>query len=601
MTRYVRLGYLVPRLVLLIVLFCLVEFGSGWALRYALVSGGEQAIGARVEIGESVVSFVDARATLRDLRVANPQRPMENLLEAEKVELDFEADSLLRRKAIAQQGVVRGLRFGTPRTESGALDPSDDDPNSPAGPAWLGDAVGQAASQAADRWIANLEQKFSLEANDLESVALAMELAESWPARFETISADAEAVRIDVEELRRIAVEARSNPLRHADFLADAPKRTAALRQRIEGLHAELDGVPAQLAADRARVEAARHEDERRLRERLQADQLDPQALTSHLLGENVAGPIRELVGWVRWSREMIPARSAAAKTTERSRGADVHFAGVRRRPDLLIRTLDLSGTARLAGRPVELSGVVTDLTTSPELHDAPLRLALQTAGALPLEVRATIDRSGATPVDDLIVDCPALDLPEAELGDADRFAMTMAPSTGSLSISLRVEGERLSGEVQLIQDSVRIIPVVRPQAGKVANRLAGAVGEGLSSLPKTATRVTLSGTLDRPGIDLWSTLGPAVAQSLDSAAQRLGEAEIERRIAQSRRLVAQEVGQLDRLVASATEDLTRQIEGPGQELKALATDWIGEKLGPGTFSFEKLGKRLPAGGSLFQ
>ncbi len=600
MTRYLRLGYLVPRLVLLVVLFCVLEFGSGWALRQALIGGGEQAIGARVEIGDSVVSLVEARATLKDLRIADPKRPMQNLVEADRIELDFESDSLLRRKAIAEHGSVRGLRFGTPRTTSGALDPQDEEAGS-AAPAWLGDAAKQAAEKAANQWIADLENKLDAKAESFESVRLANELSEAWPARFDSIAAEARTLRDEVKRLKTIADEARRNPLRHADFLTTAPQQVQAMQQRLASLHAELTNLPADVAADKQRVELARQRDEQRLRDLLQVDQLDPQSLTSHLLGERMTASVQELIGWVRWTREMIPASGTKRATTPRDRGVDVHFVGLRRRPDLLIRELELAGTTRLAGRPVELTGVVTDFTTSPELHGQPIRAELHASGGLPLEVRATIHRAAGQPVDELLIDCPGFDLPGASLGDEQKLAMQMAPSSGSVTVSLRIEGEQLTGELQLIQDRVALTPVIGDTASPLVRRLGESVGRQVASIPKPATRVTLSGSLDQPRMRVWSTLGTAVAESLQQAALGVAQAEADARLATVRQKVSQEMAGIDSQLADATRRLSSEIDAPRQEIEQLASNWLGEQLGVGGFSLEKLGKRLPSAGSLFK
>jgi uncharacterized protein (TIGR03545 family) len=599
MTRFFRLGYILPRLVLLVVLYCALEYGTGWGLHYAVVSGGQSAIGAKVELDSSAVSVLEARATLTGLRVTNPKRPMENLLEAEKIELDFESDSFLRKKVIANHGVVRGIKFNTPRETSGALDPEDETLGSDA-PGWFGGA-GQAAGQAADKWLDDIELKFAGDHEDFESVKLARELSQSWPQRFDKLNADAKSLQAEVETLREQAKEARSNPLRGADFLAAAPQRAADLRQRLANLHAELTSLPAEVKADKSRIDDARRRDEALIRERLQVNQLDPQSLTSQLLGEQVTGSIDSLVGWVRWTRQMVPSSKVRPVVTQRTRGVDVNFAGVRQRPDLLIRELAVSGSARMGGRPMELVGTITDFTTSPAIHGKPIRAVFNSTGGLEMVVRLTVDRTGGVATDELIVDCPAFDLPQGQLGNPEKLGLAMAPSTGSLSVSLRIEGEQLSGDIQLVQDRVALSPVVGPSASKLARRMGDAVGSSLATLPKPATRVTLSGTLDDPKLAVWSTLGPAVAESLQNAATNLAREEAQKRLESTQQKLAGELASLDRKVNDAMTKLTAEVEAPRQEIERLASNWIGEQLGGGTFSFEQLGKRLPAAESLFK
>lgn len=599
MSRYLRLGYVLPRLALLAALYLLAEHGSGWALRWAIVGAGERAVGARVELDRAEVSVLKTRVSLAGFRAADPGDPMTNAVEFDRLELDFDSNALLRRKLVADHGSLRGLRFGAPRETSGALEARTDSPASEA-PAWLAGATG-AAARGAEAWVADLEAKFSGEVGDLASVRLVNDLRERWPKRFQGLAAEAEALEAEVRQLKALAKEARANPLRHADFLSRAPQLAASLRQRLADLQAEIASLPADVAADREQVEVARRRDEALLRQRLQVDQLDPQALTTALLGESVAGPLRELVAWVRWSRAMAPAKPKADRLTPRSRGVDVRFAGVAERPDLLVRELTLEGAARVGGRPVELRGLVSDFTTVPSLHGEPMRVAMTATGGLPMEIRATIDRTAAVPRDELLIDCPMLGLPGATLGQADRFALKVAPSSASLSVSLRVEGEQLAGEVQVVQDQVSLTPVVGAQAGKVMARLGEGLSDSLASVSRPATRVTIGGTLDRPDVDIWSTLGPAVAQSLQGAAMSIARDEGQRQLANAQQKVAAEMASLDRLVGETLGKLTAQVEAPRQEIERLAANAIGEQLGRGTSAFEQLGKRLPLADSLFK
>ncbi len=577
MTRYIRFGYLIPRLVLLIVLFVLAEFGAGWGLRYAIVDGGQGAVGAKVELNEATVSLLDTRATLRGLSIADPKRPMQNLLEADFIELDFETDSLLRRKGIVQRGTVRGLRFGNDREVSGELEPTEK--SEAQSPAWLSDT----AKGVADAWINDLESKLTTNlADQFQSVRLAEEMAERWPTRYEALRQSASTLRQDIEQLKANTLEAKSNPLRNADFLVQLPNRIATLKQRLADLHREFAAVPTEIAADRQQIREAQAHDEQLVRTRFQADQLDPGSLTTYLLGDQVTAPLNELIGWVRWTRQMVPAATNSPKrATPARRGSDVHFLGLRPRPDLLIRTLELTGEATVAGRPVELSGIVTDLTTQPDLHGIPMRIVLKTLGPLPIEIRAIVSRAGTEAVDELYVDCPKLVLPRYDLGKSDKIRIEMAPSAANLSISLRVEGDRLSGEVQLIKEKVRLTPTLAEDMAPIAQRLGDALAASLERMPKAATRVTLSGTLDRPEMSIWSTLGPAVAESFQQSFQRVAQEETDRLVATSRAKVEGQLAQLNQQLTSANEALAAELQGPANAIQKLARGAVGLRRGP--------------------
>src|SRR5690606_14582056 len=104
--RWLRLSYVVPRIAVLVVLYLLAEFGSGYAVRWGLTSGVSALVGAKVEIDHAKASLLETQLLLTDLQIANPKSPMKNLLEAERIELDFSTTQLLRKKLVAEYGIV---------------------------------------------------------------------------------------------------------------------------------------------------------------------------------------------------------------------------------------------------------------------------------------------------------------------------------------------------------------------------------------------------------------------------------------------------------------------------------------------------------------
>jgi len=133
----IRWSYLRPRLIVLAIVLGLFWFALDPLVRRGLVSLGQAVAGAKVEIGKVRTSVWRTEISLSDVQVADPGSPMENLFEARQVKLGLEGSSLLRRKLIVRDGVVSGIRLGTPRTTSGALEkrPRDPRPTSQRAPA----------------------------------------------------------------------------------------------------------------------------------------------------------------------------------------------------------------------------------------------------------------------------------------------------------------------------------------------------------------------------------------------------------------------------------------------------------------------------------
>ncbi len=317
-----------------------------------------------------------------------------------------------------------------------------------------------------------------------------------------------------------------------------------------------------------------------------------PTPFSAYLLREAAAKPLDELMAVLRWVRETVPAESAHRRGVRR--GEEIVFAGGQPKPNLLVRTLELEGSARIASQPVELRGLLTDLTTTPARHTEPMRLKLKTSGSLPVELQATIDRTRGVLRDAFLMDCRGIILPALALGRSDQVAMTIGPSVGSLSVSVAVEGDKLTGEIQMVQKNVRIVPAVGGEFAGVP--VAAAFQESLGHIDSLATRVSLGGTLAEPDCTLWSNLGPAVAEAMERAVQRAGGQ-------QARALMVEAGEQTDEQLTGIERQMTEQQSRwmtRIADVRAQLETVVASEVSPDRLSPERLGRRLPSN-SLFR
>ena len=589
MMRWVRWSYVLPRLAFLLLLVVASEYGAGILVRWMIESGGEKAIGAKVEVGETSASLFGTYVALREIRVANPHAPMRNLVEADLFELDFESSALLRKKAIADRGLLRGIRFDTARDTSGAIEataPSD----VPVEPSWLSH---QASEIASNLWT-DLNTGFQEQlVDELESVRLTEELIARWPQTYESLAARVQALKAQASALERTAREARANPLRHAEMLTRMPQELTAFRNSYRELQQEVDRLPAAFDADRRAIIAARRHDEQLIREQLHVDKIDSAALTAYFLRDHVAQPVAELISWIRWSRQLLPAKPEPADP-ERSRGVDIEFPGCRKMPDLLVRTLELQGTARLGGQPCELSGFARDVTSQPAIHGKPTTLELTTTGSLPITLYAQIDRTGAEARDHLHATCSSIVLPAVTLGKPGKFELAVAPSTGMLTAELKLDGEDLTGELSFVQTNVQMSPAVGSRMAKY--HLDETLGQSLRRIDQVTTNISLTGTLDEPAWGLDSNLGPVVATALEQALRRTIEDRADRLAAKTQQRVDERLAQLDRMIAEKQQALLPNLNTADELIKKA----LGNLPGEGGLSIERLGQQLPTN-SLFR
>jgi uncharacterized protein (TIGR03545 family) len=289
--------------------------------------------------------------------------------------------------------------------------------------------------------------------------------------------------------------------------------------------------------------------------------------------------------------QDVAPTDMKAVSTA--SRGENILFAGCKPQPTVLIHSLQLDGSARIAGQPVELRGVLMGYSSAPRFNSEPIRLRLIANGSLPMELEATIDRTGVVPRDELVVDCQGVLLRELALGKAEQLGLSLAPSIGALSIRVAVDGDRLSGNIQLLQQRVQITPALNGAAGQT---LTAAMDDTLGTVNSIATRLTLGGTVDRPTCELQSNLGAAVAEAMQRAVRRTGDQHAKALLAEAGRRVDERLAEVDRQLAERQAQFATKSTVITARLQKVATS----DAPPQRISAERVGRRLP-NNSLFR
>lgn len=89
--------------------------------KMALRSSMQGIFGAKCDIGSVNVEIFGAQVTVNHLEQANPDEPMKNIFQFDKLDLDFNLTQLLRARFNAQNLEITGIALGTDRKTSGEL------------------------------------------------------------------------------------------------------------------------------------------------------------------------------------------------------------------------------------------------------------------------------------------------------------------------------------------------------------------------------------------------------------------------------------------------------------------------------------------------
>ncbi len=82
---------------------------------------GSEAVGAKVEVRDVELNLFPLSVALNHLTAADPDEPMQNLFESQKIKFSIDSETLLWKKVVIDELAVTGVKTGTPRTSSGAL------------------------------------------------------------------------------------------------------------------------------------------------------------------------------------------------------------------------------------------------------------------------------------------------------------------------------------------------------------------------------------------------------------------------------------------------------------------------------------------------
>ncbi|QDS97709.1 TIGR03545 family protein [Adhaeretor mobilis] len=565
-----RWKYVLPRLAIVLVIVLAVRFCLDGALRWAMVAGGESALGAKVEIAELETKLSEGRITLRGIAAVNPGKTFHNLAEAEEANFQIDMTALLHKRVVVTDGTISGLQFDTPRETDGALEIVEVEEEE-TGPSVL-DPLKTAAGEYGAQWADNLSKKLETDLeSSLESPRVAKELQERWPAEYETLQQRVKDLQVRGKEIEKSFREVKSNPLRNLDRLQKLEQELQSTEQELKSLTAKIQSLPKQVEDDRKLVDAARKNDEAFVRKMLHLEDLDGDQLSSYLLAEESSGYLSTAVGWVKRARGLMPEKPEVV----RSRGVDVLFID-RQRPKWLVQKVNLTGNATLGGQELLMSGMLTNASSHPRLLEQPMQISLAGQGALECDLDVIVDRRGEQAVDTLTFNCPLLAMPSRTLGKPEKLAVSVAGGPAQLHGEVLLTGNNLSGEIWWNQTDVQLGASI----GKLKDEnLKLALQQSLSKLDTLEANMKLSGTLERPQLKLHSDLGPQLAGSMKAAMSEYLQGRTEEVMAGVREKVDQQLAALTQQREQAQQELLAKL-GENQELLTQLASLTGSGTG---------------------
>ena len=556
----IRWRYVITRLAIVAVVLLLIAFGLGPVAGYVTAKSLEEATGAKVEIGHTTVGLFPPTVQYNDFRVADPRddKEMKDAFRAESIELEIDGSALLRRRWVANTGRITGIQVGTKRESSGHL--AEDyvhevDAEDSAG--MLGTFLSGATDQLGDHADAVI--------GGLETVRRSKEIRARWESEYDNLVKQARGLELEIREIRDSAKEI-DNPLRDWQILDRTLARASATRSELNIVRNKINTLPDQMQEDLASLQRAKQMDMDKI------DQYVPGSLSqSDNFGVDLmAKAVREQIATVRGYLDggrAIADYTVVAPENERARGVDYDLLGVRRRPDIMVRHCEVSGLLRSDNNAYVMTGIVENLTPSPERLAEPTRTRLRLEGPEVIRVELVSDRRQGADVDTLTLHWPQTDADPMHLGNPRDAGISIMGGQRELWVQLQSRGEHIEGRFVSRQDGLKMKLEVDSKYKE--SPAAISLGQSLAAVDKIEVEANFAGTWR----DLSMQLNTNIGQIFKNAAREAVVGQMEA----SKRQLATKIEEAHLREALALRDWmgTRQTEA--QTLLASADESIKE------------------------
>lgn len=569
-------------------------------IKQAIERTGASVVGAKVELDAVDFRPWDGVVHLTRLRVANPEAPMRNLMEADQISVDLLLEPLLTKKIVVQNLAVTGVRFDTPRKTSGALEHPDPE----AGAGWR--QVNQWASQVrlpslSLQGLGGVVRTQAISPDSLRTVRRARALVAgvdsmrtAWQGRVRELDPRPriDSLQAVVQRMESFRLTPRT-ALQVPGLVRDGRSALNDLT-RLQGEVTALDrtvraGVDS-LRAGVAGLPALRQEDLAYARSLLNIPTLQAPEISPAIFGSTALAWLKPVLYWVRTAERYLPPgldpRNRPGPERARAAGTTVEFPGRATYPRFLLERgelgVEIGGSGAAAGR---YTAHLEDLTSAPALVGKPMRLQVgREAGAQGprgLSLAAVLDHTGSVLRDSVALDLTGVKLPSISIG---AFGASLDPGSGDASFAVRRVGGRLDARLHWASQHVAwtrtgagadtlAAESARPGSPEWARNL---VWRTLSGIGQVDIDMRLSGDINSPSVSVTSNLGQAVAASLrrelgaqvDSAEARVRQ-EVDRQV---QPLIQQAQSRVDAVrtgIAQQVDEQRKQVDDLKARLEA--------------------------------
>ncbi len=484
----------------------------------AIEAAGTKAVGAKVDLASADLHLFPLGLTLTGLQVTDPDEPMTNAVQVDRIAFNLDGLNLLRRKVIIEEMAVEGVRFGTPRTHSGAV-------AKPAGGGAVSKAVEAAKASLPTFTVPDVNDILSKES--LESLTLADTLKadlqaqkDKWQKELAALpnKEKLEGYKKRLEGLKSAGKGGVAGVLGGANEVLAIQKEIAADIDRIKQAQQSLESDLATLHKRMDDVAKAPLEDVKRLKEKYNLSPGGLFKVGSLFLEGPMVEQTRKALYWYEKAQPYLNRPAEKTANVEvvkplRGKGVDVRFTEREPLPDFLIRTAKV-GLVLSVGN---IGGQVRNITPDQPILGQPLTFAFKgdkLDGLKAVTLDGAVDRiHSGQPKDTAVLKASGYRVPAMTLSESKDLPIALKGATADLAAQVTLKGQELAGSAEASIGSIALA------SGGGDNLIAKAVAGALADVKATTLKADVAGTIEhyevRVTTDLDRVLSDAVSRQL--------------------------------------------------------------------------------------
>ncbi len=512
-----RWGYLIPRIIILAIVWAFFAFGFDPLLRTAATNSMQSITGAKVDIADVTTGFFPPRMNVNQVALASASKPGSNLVEFQSASFHLAGQPLMHRNYVIDEATLTGIRFKTSRNDNGQLEKQDeDDPSGPVIPEWLQDKL----KNLGDEWLEDFtnQAKSQLDPKRLQTYQVGNQLVVKWDRRFDEVNLAINTTKRQAEHLeQQIKAAKEANPVQQIQMYLQIAQNADTLLKNSQSFVTTLKtNIPNEVRQDFAKLDQAQQNDRQMVAATIQSLKPDSRRITESLVGEEMYLQLQHLLTWVDTIRDYQEQLKAPAEP-QRSVGRNFEFPILNPTPKVLCRKILMDGELMLSDLPTPFRAVLTDVTSDPKLHGLPAILHVQTQGERPVKLVIQHDATSDIAVTDLSADF--VDETEHVLtaGKPDAEHLTASLNNLHWNANVTLTEGQINGRIEMKSDFGHSkFQTARPYAAS----LAAVAEQTLQSIHTVNAVIEIKGDARKPDVNMTSDLGSQVAAGFETAFQ---------------------------------------------------------------------------------